>query len=74
MRQTWTETYYALTAEDIPLISQHDDSVSFHLPGDRGGAGFCLQLTPAHLPAVRQLLEALEQVPQKEWQPRGLRP
>lgn len=54
-----TTTTYSLSTDDDPCVTRHQDgSVSFHLD-DYDGRGFCLRLEPCHIPAVQELLAAL---------------
>lgn len=59
--KTWTDTNFALTATDNPLVTTHKGAVSLHLPGYLAdGRGFSLRVLPAHLPRLRELCAALE--------------
>jgi hypothetical protein len=65
--QTWTDTHFAMTATDDPVVSTHPDAVSLHLPGYCGdGRGFSVRFLPAHLPRLRELCAALETLDGKE--------
>jgi len=68
--RTWTDTVFALTETDDPMVTRHDDSVSLHLPGYRAdGRGFSLRFLPAHLVQLRALCAALEQMAAPEPDP-----
>jgi len=63
--KTWTDSHFALTATDTPLVTAHDDRVALHLPGyehNSDGHGFTLTFFPAHLPQLRRLIKELEQI------------
>lgn len=56
---SYTSTTYVLSTDDDPCITRHQDGgVSFHL-SDYHGRGFCLRLESCHIPAVQELLAAL---------------
>lgn len=56
---------WELAPHEQPSITVHqqDNSVSFHRADyGAGEAGFCLRFSAAHLPALRKLVHALEEV------------
>ena len=61
--ETWTTTTYKLGPKDYPLPVRHKDSVSLYIAGHMGdGRGFSLQLTPDHLPPLREAVAILEDI------------
>ena len=66
MAKHWTDTTFYLEGHEQPMITQHTDhqTVSFHIPGYMlDGRGFSICFKRTHLDAVRQLVQALEAIP-----------
>lgn len=62
---SYTDTIFVLAREDRPVICAHQDSVSLCLHAGHGdGRGVTLRFTKAQVGAVRELLQALEALPE----------
>lgn len=61
---TWTDHHFSLANTERPVVTTHDEAVSFSSPGFmRDGTGFALRFTRQHLGVVRELLAAMEALP-----------
>jgi hypothetical protein len=64
--ETYLDINYHLDAKDHPIICEHTDNVSLHLPGYSGdGRGFSIHFVPEHLPLIAELYHVLARLPRQ---------